>query len=249
MMAGCSHTKSPQITDALEVQAINIQAVYAKDPIVMDGKLDDAIWKDAPSYEMTLGKDRQQTITAPIEGGTLRFAWNEDFFYLAIDFIDADVVAEGTKDGERHFLLGDLAELFLWPEDNRWYWELYATPHQMQSSFFYPSGGRLGLPSTMEKSMDLTVMTQVQGTLNDWSDRDQGWTAEVAVPVSALTERGESWGTESAWRIQVGRYNYSVSLPSKELSAVSPLTRTNFHRLEEYGHLQLMPKDVVDTSE
>ena len=40
----------------------------------------------------------------------------------------------------------DLAELFLWPDQDTWYVEMYVTPNNHYTTFLFPSGGRL-LPS------------------------------------------------------------------------------------------------------
>ncbi|MGI5869370.1 MAG: carbohydrate-binding family 9-like protein [Kiritimatiellia bacterium] len=217
-------------------QLPEVQAVYAPDDLIVDGRLDKPVWKRAPAYPLSLPADRWEAGEVLQEAGRVQFAWNERYFYLAVSFDDSDVVAEGKADGEHHYNLGDLAELFLWPENHSWYWELYVTPHGRQSSFFFPSPARI-LPSCFKNHLHLFVAAQVQGTLNDWSDRDQGWTAEMAVPVSALTERGEAWGPGSAWRVLVGRYNYSVHLPKLELSAMPSLSKTNYHLRDEYARL------------
>ena len=133
----------------------------------------------------------------------------------------------------------------LWPEDRTWYWELYVTPHGRQSSFFYPSPGRM-LPSTFRDHMRLRVAAQVDGTFNDWSDRDRGWTAEMVVPRQELTKRGEAWGPGAVWRIFVGRYNYAVHLPAVELSAMPAVSRTSFHLRDEFARLVLL--DAKDSS-
>lgn len=217
-----------------------IQAFYTPDDLVVDGRLDEAIWKRAPAYALTLPADRTAAGEVLQEAGTVRFAWNERHLYLAVSFDDADVVAEGEEDGEPHFAKGDVAELFLWPEPHPWYWELYATPHNRQSSYFFPSPGRM-LPSCFKNHLQLKVAAQIQGTLNDWSDRDAGWTAEMAVPVAELTRRGEVWGPDAVWRVLVGRYNYSVYLPKPELSATPLLSKTSYHLRNEYARLKLLP--------
>ena len=238
MLAGCVTTRQT----AQPVEPMEIQAVYAHTPVTIDGRLDDAIWAKASVYEMGLGGDRVAEGDMLQEGGRVRFAWDESFFYMAVDFTDSDVVAEGTEDGEHHYRMGDLAELFLWPDACTWYWELYVTPHGKQTSFFFPGPGRV-LPSTFTNHAQLSVAAHQQGTFNDWSDRDQGWTAEMAVPVKDLTQRGEPWGPDASWRLLVGRYNYSVHLPKQELSCLPPLSRTSFHLRKEYGRLRLMPRD------
>ena len=217
-----------------------LKAVYADTPIVIDGKLDDAVWAKAPAYAMTLSGEQHQQGKHVSEGGAVRFAWNEDFFYLGVDFTDSDVVAEGTADGQHHYQLGDLAELFLWAEDHPWYWELYVTPAGRQTTFFFPGAGRLGLPSGFQHHFWLQVAAQVDGTLNDWRDRDRGWTAEMAVPVSELIRPGGSFGPGSRWRVLVGRYNYSVHLPARELSMCPTMPQGNFHLRPSYGRIEFV---------
>ncbi len=237
MLAGSASARKPGGT----AQPLEIRAVHADQPVTVDGRLDDAVWKVAPVYALALCADRATTGNEPVEGGRVRFAWDEHFFYMAVEFDDSDVVAEGEANGEHHYAKGDVAELFLWPEDRSWYWELYMTPHDRQSSFFFPGPGRR-LPSTFGNHIALQVAAKVSGTINDWSDQDVSWTAEMAVPIEALTARGEAWGPGAAWRIFVGRYNYSVYLPTPELSALPPLSCTNFHLRDEYARLTLEAK-------
>ncbi|WP_309380562.1 carbohydrate-binding family 9-like protein [Cerasicoccus frondis] len=240
-LTGCSHhTAIPDNAAGLPAPQ-EIKALYVPEGTRIDGILDDAIWADAPIYQMHVSMDREAAGKHLAQGGQVQFAWNEEYLFVGVNFIDSDVVAEGSKNGEQHFRLGDVAEIFLWPEDNTWYWELYATPAELQSAYFYPGPGRLGVPSSFEHIMELEVSAQVDGTLNQWPGKDQSWTAEVAIPVSALTERSEQWGPDSNWRVLIGRYNYSAELPRVEHSALIPLSKTSFHLREEYGQLKLLP--------
>jgi hypothetical protein len=212
-------------------------APYAHEAVRIDGVLDDAVWQTATAYPMCLSTDQSGKGKEVQEGGTVRLAWDSNNVYLAVAFTDSDVVAEGDKDGLHHYQLGDLAELFLWPEDQTWYVEMYVTPRGNFTSFFFPSGGR-GLPSTTaSNAFPLRVAAKVDGTLNDWSDRDRQWTGEMAVPVSELTARGARVGPGTAWRVLVGRYNYSRWLFTSELTETPALPATNYHLRRDYGRL------------
>jgi hypothetical protein len=114
---------------------------------------------------------------------------------------------------------------------------MYVTPRGKQTTFSFPSGGRLGLPSCFKEGFRLNVGAKVDGTLNDWTDRDRKWTAEMAVPVKDLTARGEKWGPGASWRVLVGRCNYSRYLFNAELSMAPKLPRANYHLRKEYGRL------------
>lgn len=219
-----------------------ITARYTPVPVTIDGKLDDPAWKNAQVFTFHLsvaelaeakGKDVTET-------GEARVCWDDNNFYLAVKFMDSDIVAEGTEDQLHHYLMGDLAELFLKPADQTWYWEMYVTPAGRKTTLFFPGRGRLGLKSAENNPGGLRVAAQCQGTLNSWEDKDTSWTGEMAVPIKDLTARGETFRAGSKWTILIARYNYSRYLPWKELSMTPQISKTNYHQLEDYAILSLV---------
>jgi hypothetical protein len=244
-IAGCKCTKKDTATEEKqqeqkELPIATLVAKYTDKPVVVDGKLDDPCWKTAAVYKLGLSADKIADDLKLNEGGEVRFAWDDKYLYLAASFEDSDVVAEGIEDGLHHYRMGDLCELFLKPENQNWYWELYVTPHGKKTTFFFPSKGRLGLPSGFAYQFDLAVAAQVDGTLNDWSDKDRKWTAEMAVPLTELTKRGEIFGVGSLWRVLIGRYNYSYYFDEGvELSTTPQLPMTSYHLTKNYGILKL----------
>lgn len=221
-----------------------IKALHASTPVKIDGYLREPLWKDATAYKLIAMPIHNEPGRRKVlhEGGTLRMLWDEHYLYLGAELVDSDVVTECTGDGLADFQLGDVCELFIWPPNETWYWELYVTPNSRQTTYFFPGPGRLGLPGNLRaKTNLLKVAAQVHGTLNNWHDRDRGWTAEMAVPISMLTARGEHFGPKApSWRILIGRYNYSRYLPEVELSSFPELSKTNFHLLAEYCNLELV---------
>ena len=242
-LCGCdasnNEISSPQPTDNVPKVMI---ARYTAEPVVVDGKLDEPIWKEAEVYKMCLPDDRAEDNQLE-ETGEVRLAWDNEYFYLGVKFNDTDIVAEGKVDQLQHVGLGDTCELFLKPADRPWYWELYVTPRGKKTTYFFPSQGRFGLPSCFEDySSGLRVAAQCAGTLNDWQDRDDCWTAEMAMPIKDLTARGDKFGPDQDWQILVGRYNYSYYLRrhGPELSAAPRLPVTSFHLLKNYAVLKLV---------
>ena len=211
-------------------------ARYAASPIMVDGRLDEAVWGKTLAYALHL----DDTVDADVqEGGEARFAWDEENLYLGIRYTDSDVVAEGSEKNALHFQMGDVAELFLKPLGNTVYWELYVTPHSKTSTFCFPSWSR-NLPSTFAYEMDIAVAGSVQGTLNDWSDRDTGWTGEMAIPIRELEKYGDTFASET-WTVLVARYNYSRYLEDKgpELTMTPRLPKTDYHHQPGYALLVL----------
>ncbi|MEN6384119.1 MAG: carbohydrate-binding family 9-like protein [Phycisphaerales bacterium] len=219
-----------------------MEAKRTSNPIAIDGQLDEDVWKNAKKYELSLGSDRSVDGTVPCEKGFASIAWDDKYLYVAIEYFDLDIVAEGENDQMAHYLLGDLCELFLKPSNETWYWELYATPHSKMSSFWFPGRGRMGLPSNEKYKCGLKVAAKVYGTLNDWQDKDIKWTAEMAMPVEDLTMHGEKFGPNSQWNILIARQNYGRYLKSigKELSSCPTLSLTNFHLYEQYALLKFV---------
>lgn len=217
-----------------------VEAIWTREPIVVDGRLDDSVWQNAPAYPLALSKDLTEDGRKLQETGRVQFAWDDNFFYAAFDFEDSDVVQESDTDQEHHYKTGDVAELFLKPQDGSWYWELYVTPNSLKTAFFFPSRGRLGLPSGFNYRSRIEAAAQVDGTLNDWKDRDVRWTAEMAIPRQELAEAGIPLDPENPWRVFVGRYNYSRYLENVELSMMPPLSRSSYHLYEEWADLKLI---------
>ena len=206
----------------------------------VDGRLDELVWSQARTYPLVFSRDREG---APREGGEVQFAWNRHGLYVAARLRDSDVLAHSKEDEDKHYLLGDVFELFVKPASDSYYWELFATPRERKTTIFWfksAKGTVFSDPMTGHSFRSLKVGSQVQGTLNQSSDSDEGWTVELWVPASYLTHFGEAWGPEGSWRIFCGRYNYGKGFEQPELSMHPPLSATRYHLTGEYAELNLM---------
>jgi hypothetical protein len=247
-LAGCASQKPAAIGPG--VHPI-MKAAYTRDPITLDGKLDEDVWQRATAYPLQLpagssdlDKLYDPRVAAgeskPWDGGEVRLAWDDKYLYVAVKFEDSDVVAEGTEDQLHQYRMGDTAELFLKPADQTWMWEMYATPAGHKTAFFYPGPGRSFLPSVENYHSRLKVAAHVDGSLNQWHDRDNGWSAEFAVPLDELRDVGEPLAPGKPWLILVARYNYSRYLGHLELSSAPRLPWAAFMLYEYYGKLELV---------
>jgi hypothetical protein len=242
-MGGCAHKQAADpIQQMIGDSGPVMEAKHADTPVKVDGKLDDAVWQQATCYAL------YQPANIALDGhcedvGAVSFAWDDKYFYMAVNFKDKDLQAHGDKDGMHHYQYGDVAELFLKPEKSTWYWELYVTPMGKQTRFFIPGRGLLGMQDLLVPDNVLTTAAQVQGTLNNWKDTDTGWSGEMAVPLSELTKLGDHFDPQTPWRIFAARYNYSRYRQLKtgpELSSAPMLPEGNWHMLEGYARLKLV---------
>lgn len=216
-------------------------ASRARTPIELDGELSDPAWADCQPYALALPRNELSASRVLAEGGEVRLAWDAEYFYIAMELTDSDVVAEGEANQLMHNGLGDVCEVLLKPEARTWYWEFHVTPLGQRATFFFPGRGRLGLPSCIADKFPIRTAARVLGHVNDWRTRDEGWTAEMAIPLSVLTEHGDKFAPGEPWRILIGRYNYSRFLTTRgpELSTAPQVERADFHRYEEYALLKL----------
>ncbi|MFA6177164.1 MAG: carbohydrate-binding family 9-like protein [Phycisphaerae bacterium] len=216
----------------------------------MDGKLSDPAWKNASEYQLELAKNvyakspdniRKTLGDTLREKGSVKLLWNEKYLYVGVKMEDSDVVAEGKGDQTHLYLAGDLVEVFLKPASDTYYWEIYSAPNNMKSIFFFPSRGRIMFPFCEKYQMpvDFKVVAAVDGTLNNWHDKDKGWSVEIAIPISMLQEQGAKFDSSTEWTILVARYNYSKYLPMKETSSAPRLSVPDNHMYEDYAKLVL----------
>ena len=239
-MVGCTSSGSSRKT--ARFTGASMVARYTPSRVIIDGWLDEMMWREAKAYPLGLARDRAGRNNHVEEEGVIRLAWDDRYLYVAVDFKDSDVVAEGLTDQLPHFQLGDVCEVFLKPENQSWYWELYVTPLSRKSNFFFPGSGRFGLQSNFQYDCGMRVSAKFEGTINNWQDKDKRWTAEMAIPIRDLRANGETFGPGSDWRILVARYNYSRYRTQRgpELTMVPTLSETNFHLLDEYIPLRLI---------
>jgi hypothetical protein len=218
----------------------------ATGPIQLDGQLNESAWQQAQAVAFGVPRESQQQGLSLEEPGTARLLWDDRFLYIAFDFTDSDVVALGKEGDEGQQLSGDVAEIFLKRPEQTWYWEFHVTPTGFVTQNWCAGRGRWGLKDVDRRVNPpfIQVAPRVQGTLNDWHDRDQGWTAEVAIPFEKLDRFGELTNPKDNWTILLARYNYTryrQQATGPELSSWPILSRPFYHLVEEYAQLKLVP--------
>lgn len=222
---------------------MTVRAVWSVEPITVDGRLDEPVWQAAEPYVLRVPAEQDDAAAdlLPAEAGSVRFARDDRFLYIAFELVDRDVVQENDQDQQPHHRSGDVAELFLKPQAVEHYWELYVTPQGRRTAFFLPGRGRMGLASNLKYSTRVRVAAQVQGTVNEWGTADEGWTAEMAVPLDELAAAGVPLDEQHSWSVLAGRYNYGMHLPTigPEISSYPGVSKTRFHRYEQWAPLHL----------
>ena len=195
-------------------------------------------WKNTPAYTFLSNvKSIQDIRQLPHEKGSIQYLYDEHYLYVRAEFADSDIVNTAEKSGGHLYSCGDLLEVFIKPLDQPYYWEIYGTPNNLTSCFYFPSGGTLGLPGIFgPTSVKISVTSSVDGTFNNWKDRDKGWKTLIRIPLAELCKNGMKFAPGEKWTIFIARYNYSRFLPTCEYSGV-PQKFAHFHVLSDYAKL------------
>jgi hypothetical protein len=245
LFSGCGTESRPvgkisPITENLSPRQ-TVVAKYTSKPITIDGKLDEPQWQNVTQYPLTLPRDRQQNGMTIKENGHAMFCRDANYLYLGVKFRDSDVIATGKGDNMHHYNLGDVCELFAKPLNQPYYWELYVTPTGQKTAFFFPFKGHIPIAIDNDFCQAMQVAANVSGTVNNSSDTDKGWTAEIAVPLKQLDKYAAKFKAGQSWTTLVGRYNYSKSIESDPaLSAMPEISVTSWHSTHEYAIIELV---------
>jgi hypothetical protein len=119
------------------------------------------------------------------------------------------------------------------------YYEFQVNALNTQLEMFLPSrgAGGYGRFGPGAKKMGMESAVKLDGTLNNYKDKDRGWTVEGRIPWTAFEPTGGKPAAGARWRFALCRYDYSVAFEHTETSSTAPLTKPDFHRYEDYGEL------------
>lgn len=225
-------------------------------PVTVDGIPDEPAWRQAVPCRMVRHNNwkslpprtRDRVLADEFQTGRVRLLYDRDFLYLAVEFEDSDVIAGSMENQTRLYRTGDLAELFLSPAGGHGYFEIYVNPVGAHTCYVFPGGGAANLTMMFDVSRKvpgICAAARVDGTLNDHSDRDRGWSAEIAVPRKILVMHGNSFASGTKWNILVTRYNYASHLRKLQFSGIAELPDNASYGDIEY-HIPVRFRDAPE---
>jgi hypothetical protein len=220
-------------------------------PISVDGRLDEAEWGSAPWTD-----DFGDMATGVRPGAALRtrvkMLWDDKALYIAADIAGPHLWAEMTRH-DSPLYQENAFEFFIDPDgDNHEYYEFEINARNTTWDLFLPRpyrDGGLGLSDWEIGGLQSAV--HADGTLNDPSDVDRGWTIEIAVPWAALAQQarrpspphaGDQWRfnytrVETPLDTAGGRYRKIEGQPSRVFSWARQYVN-DIHRPETWGYVQ-----------
>ncbi len=204
--------------------------VRARPPPTIDGRLDDPAWARAAPVNLVNSLDGSPGRVRT----TARLLWDDRYLYVSFDCEETDVWSTFTKRDEPLYTQ-EAVEIFIDADgDGRTYNEIEVSPANVLFDAYFPER-RQGMDLSWD-SQALTAVT-VQGTLNDASDTDQGWRAELRIPIERLAavphvppRVGDRWRFNLYRLVVHGRKEV-------EGQAFSPPRVGDFHALNRFGWL------------
>ncbi len=205
----------------------------ATKPPTIDGKLDEPAWQDAATLTLQFPWEDQ---TGAKQKTIARLLWNDETLFVAFACEDADIVAHYDQRDDPTYK-DDAVELFLQPNPKlSVYIGLEMNARATLYDYVYV------FPQVLLKAFDLKgaqLATNLDGTLNVTSDRDRGWTLELAIPLRNFSELmgGRPVAAGTIWNANLNRWDGTE--PNRRLSvwSDSATVRPTPHNPKRFGQL------------
>lgn len=227
----------------------------ARTAINVDGKLNDAAWKDVPWSEKFIDIEGSKKANPPY-ATRVKMLWDSEYFYIGAQLEEPHVWATLKKHDSVIFQDNDF-EVFIDPDaDNHRYMEYEINAFGTDWDLYLPKAYKDG--GSADNSWEISGLKKavfVDGTINDPTDRDQGWSVELAIPWKALGQRGAVKTPPTSgqqWRVNFSRVEWKTNIVDGKYVKVkgrpednwvwSPQYVINMHRPETWGIVQFSTK-------
>lgn len=231
---------------------------HTQDGPSIDGRLDEEVWKSRPwsqAFVSIQGTHGQP----PYHRTRVKMLWTDEAFVIGAELEEPHVWGTLTKHDAVMFQDNDF-EVFLDPDaDRHAYGELEINALNATWDLFlskpYRDGGRADNSWEIE---GLETAVHVDGTLNDPSDQDRGWSVEISIPWRACDRIAPATrlppGDGDQWRVNFSRVQWQVTDTDGQYAKVqgrrelnwswSPQGVIDMHRPERWGYVQFT-RDAV----
>ncbi len=212
-------TSTPAGAITIPIEKANpIKIPKIEKPPVIDGKLDDEVWKQA-----VLLKDFQQRSpgdnTPPSKPTEVRIAYDPKFLYFAFMCFDEPDKVRATLAKRDNVFGEDNVRVFLDTfNDKRRAYILGFNPFGIQQDAIFTEG--------INEDYNFDIVMESKGVMTP-----DGWSVEVAIPFKSLRYTA---GKDKVWGIQIYR---NIDRFNDELDSWMPNDRNNPSILNQAGHV------------
>ena len=159
-MLACLAAGCLSVSEKKEEAQPSIVITKTASAITLDGKLDEAAWKNTPAFELVYAdktgtmfpREADMVRKDKFDGGRVRLLYDDKYLYVGVELDDEDVLDFVKEDQYHCYRNADTFELFLSPVNGNHYWEIYSTPAGNKTGFFFPGGGMLPMEEVLKFS-------------------------------------------------------------------------------------------------
>ena len=270
VVAGCAsstvhHSEAPQPRQAITAPPATYDAPYASVPPLLDGRMDEGAWS-AASWSLPYADIQGEALPTPRFDTRMKLLWDDTYLYVGVEMEEPDLWATYTERDQIVFHEHDF-EIFIDPDgDAREYYELEVNVLGTIFDLYLYTAYRDGGPAEHDWDCEgLRTAITVDGTINDPSDRDRGWTLEWAIPFASLVPPRERVGNEGperarggaaprpweTWRINFSRVQWHLDVEDgvyrkrpdtpEDNWTWSPQWEINMHVPQHWGFVRFLP--------
>jgi hypothetical protein len=196
----------------------------AAGPITIDGKADEASWKDAASTG-----EFKEAEGAPVKTSgptSAKLLWDAKNLYAWIDIQDTDIDSPYTKTDDPLWQ-ADVVEFFIDADKNRrGYVELQTNPNNAHFDTWFA----VGRPNR-DDSFDAKLQSVV-------TKDDKAWHVEIAIPLEAVKGKDPAMAVTlpprpgDSWKLNIVRVDKNKSTKDIAASAWAQIPYSDFHAID-----------------
>ncbi|MBN2360184.1 MAG: carbohydrate-binding family 9-like protein, partial [Deltaproteobacteria bacterium] len=202
--------------------------------IALDGKLDEPAWAQAQRLGPFVNYDG---VGVPSNTTLARLSYDDQALYLAFECADRDIWTSFQKRDDPIYN-EEAVEIFLDVDgDLKTYVELQQSPANVHFDAAF-TGRRQGMDTGYNADYQTALL--LDGTLNDPSDVDRGWTAEWRIPFDQIRGLDKPARAGDVWRFNLFRLDkprQGGRIVDNQASAWSSPLSGDFHNVNRFGRM------------
>ena len=218
------------------------KVVKTSQKIMVDGKMDEFVWKEAKVGSLDYFLDDIKPTDK--QKSTFRMLWDEENLYLFYECDDPYLTArEINRDGTPY--LDDCVEIFLIPvpEPIQMHYGFEVNLYKTSNDFIYLNNMYKGeFISGKGFNPEFDVAFTIDGTVNDNTDVDTGYTMEMAIPIKVFKGADKFFPVEKGnqWRFLALRQNRNDIDGDRRTASTMFLTEGDVHDPNVFGLLEFV---------
>ena len=192
----------------------NYVVYHVDHPPVIDGNINEQVWQRVnwtKEFVDIEGRDKPK----PPLATKVKMLWDDSCLYIAAQLTEPQIWASIKKHDAVVFQDNDF-EFFIDPSGSTQpYYEVEVNPFNTIWDLLLTRAYRDGGTSVSSWDVpNLKSAVKIQGTLNNPSDKDEGWTVEMAIPIKALivNSRSQHLQDSTIWRVNFSRVEWDTKV-------------------------------------